>query len=236
MRVFLAVWLVFALSAFASAAVVEGTLYDYAFNPIAGTVQVNSTPAQKVVAVNGTYGFEVGPGTYLLLAVSRENASSSQVLVVEREGTYRLDIVILDELGLNQPDNSSLGLLEAGGLPDLGEGVDGASGFSGWQWAGALIVLAVAGYYYLRKRKTAGPHKTEESPPSSPSANQPELADEREVMAALDASGGLLTQKDLRKALPHWSEARVSLVVTSLEAAGKLKKIKKGRGNVIRKA
>jgi len=233
----LAVSLVFALfSPLAWAAVVEGTLYDYAFNPVAGTVQVNSTPMQNVVAANGTYRLEVGPGVYLLSAASRDNAAAEQVLVVEREGTYRLDIVLLDELGLSQPDNSALGLLEAGGLPDLGEGIDGASGFSAWPWAVVLAVLAVAGHYYLRKRKSGGPHEQEAMGHSSQGASQPELKDEREVMAALEAAGGLLTQKDLRKSLPHWSEARVSLIVTALEASGKLKKIKKGRGNIIRKS
>jgi uncharacterized membrane protein len=235
-QLFVALVLLTAFSAAASAAVVEGTLYDYAFSPVAGVVEVNSTPVQKVVAANGSYRFEVGPGTYLLSATSRENASASQALVVERAGTYRLDMVLIDELGLGQAANASLGELSGGGLPDLGEGVDGGSAFSvPLALLGvALAAIVLGAYYRLRGRKKHPPQ------PADAKATEPggalELEEERDVLNALDASSGLITQKDLRKALPHWSEARVSLVLTSLEAAGKLKKIKKGRGNIIRKA
>jgi len=42
-----------------------------------------------------------------------------------------------------------------------------------------------------------------------------------------------LTQKELRKKLP-WSEAKVSLIVADLEERGLIKKIKKGRGNILK--
>ena len=41
-----------------------------------------------------------------------------------------------------------------------------------------------------------------------------------------------MTQKELRKEIPL-SEAKISLVVTELEHEGKIKKIRKGRGNII---
>ena len=41
-----------------------------------------------------------------------------------------------------------------------------------------------------------------------------------------------MTQKEIRKNIPY-SEAKVSLWITELESDGKIKKIKKGRGNVI---
>src|SRR3990167_9190115 len=81
-----------------SGAVVEGTLYNYAFEPVQGIVQVNSTPMQTSVASNGTYRLEIEPGVYLLSAISRDNATSSQVLDVRRDGNYRLDMVLFEEL------------------------------------------------------------------------------------------------------------------------------------------
>jgi uncharacterized membrane protein len=48
----------------------------------------------------------------------------------------------------------------------------------------------------------------------------------------MEKSGGRITQLDLRKALPY-SEAKVSLMITDLENRGIVKKIKKGRGNVL---
>ena len=54
----------------------------------------------------------------------------------------------------------------------------------------------------------------------------------REVLAIMEKNGGRITQLDLRKALPY-SEAKVSLIVSDLESRGIVKKIKKGRGNVL---
>ncbi|MCD1295784.1 hypothetical protein CUJ83_12325 [Methanocella sp. CWC-04] len=56
--------------------------------------------------------------------------------------------------------------------------------------------------------------------------------DLREIIQILEKNGGRMTQLDLRKALPY-SEAKVSLMITDLENRGLIKKIKKGRGNVI---
>ncbi len=56
--------------------------------------------------------------------------------------------------------------------------------------------------------------------------------DLREVIRIIEKKGGRTTQLDLRKALPY-SEAKVSLMITDLENRGIVKKIKKGRGNVI---
>lgn len=54
----------------------------------------------------------------------------------------------------------------------------------------------------------------------------------RQVLAILEKHDGRITQLDLRKALPY-SEAKVSLIVSDLENRGLVKKIKKGRGNVL---
>jgi len=61
-------------------------------------------------------------------------------------------------------------------------------------------------------------------------------ADQTKVMQALSSFGNRASQKDLRKALHFWSEAKVSMELTELEDLGIIQKIKKGRGNVIRKA
>jgi uncharacterized membrane protein len=54
----------------------------------------------------------------------------------------------------------------------------------------------------------------------------------RQVLAIIEKNDGRITQLDLRKALPY-SEAKVSLIVSDLESRGLVKKIKKGRGNVL---
>src|SRR3989338_7324132 len=53
-----------------------------------------------------------------------------------------------------------------------------------------------------------------------------------EVIRIIKEEGGRATQKDIRKKIPL-SEAKISLMIAQLESEGKIKKIKKGRGNII---
>ena len=58
--------------------------------------------------------------------------------------------------------------------------------------------------------------------------------DQERMLSVIRGFGNRLSQKELRKALPEWSEAKVSMELTELEDFGVVAKIKKGRGNVIR--
>ena len=53
-------------------------------------------------------------------------------------------------------------------------------------------------------------------------------------MHFLDGQGGRTTQKEICKELPY-SEAKISLMITELEQKQMVKRIKKGRGNIITK-
>ncbi|HLD88847.1 MAG TPA: hypothetical protein VI894_01435 [Candidatus Nanoarchaeia archaeon] len=55
---------------------------------------------------------------------------------------------------------------------------------------------------------------------------------ENKIMEILERCEGRTTQKDIRKEIPL-SEAKISLVLSDLEAKKLIKKIKKGRGNII---
>lgn len=69
-------------------------------------------------------------------------------------------------------------------------------------------------------------------PPVKPASERVLRPDCRSVIAVMERNGGRITQLDLRKALPY-SEAKISLMISELEDAGYLKKIKRGRGNVL---
>ena len=126
---------------------------------------------------------------------------------------------------------------------------------------GIVIIIAGAGaFLYLRKRSVQVPKPDNSIPetqaakedaplmmetqavqePEAPLPPLPPTAstdvslpdDLREVIRIIEKSGGRITQLDLRKALPY-SEAKVSLMITDLENRGIVKKIKKGRGNVL---
>ena len=81
----------------------------------------------------------------------------------------------------------------------------------------ALLILLII-FYFKRKK------------PKTKEVNENESSDR--IIKIIKDAGGRITQKDLRKHFPL-SEAKVSLMITELEAKGKLEKIKKGRGNII---
>ncbi|MEM4263908.1 MAG: hypothetical protein QW666_03380, partial [Candidatus Woesearchaeota archaeon] len=105
-------------------------------------------------------------------------------------------------------------------------------------FAALLALLLVAIIIYKRKfekkikeelkeeiktvKKEADVQKTEKE-------LSPEL---KEILDFINKEGGRTTQKDIRKNFPQ-SEAKISLMIAELEAMGKIKKIKKGRGNII---
>ena len=87
-----------------------------------------------------------------------------------------------------------------------------------WQIALVVFVLAVI-FYFLFKKKKKKPKDINE-----------DKADE--VLAFIKKQGGRVTQKDIRKQFPV-SEAKISLVITELEDKKLVKRIKRGRGNII---
>ncbi len=63
-------------------------------------------------------------------------------------------------------------------------------------------------------------------------SDEPVPADLQEILDILESQGGRMTQKDMRKRL-RYSEGKVSLMLLDLEKRGKIRKFKKGRGNVL---
>ncbi len=85
-----------------------------------------------------------------------------------------------------------------------------------------FVVLAFVAYRVARPRKEII-KEVKEVP----------VADElQSILKFVEKEGGRTTQKDIRKNFPY-SEAKISLMIDDLEAKGLLKRIKKGRGNVI---
>ena len=84
---------------------------------------------------------------------------------------------------------------------------------------------------FKRKSKTGEVNETIKE--SEVKEIQEELKDDlKQVLEILKDSNGRINQKDLRKQL-NLSEAKVSLMVSELESLNKVKRIKKGRANII---
>jgi uncharacterized membrane protein len=87
--------------------------------------------------------------------------------------------------------------------------------------------MLLAFYFFLKRKPAPAPETAKEEPKRE--FKKPELED---LLAIIRKEGGRITQQELRRQMPY-SEAKVSLMLAELEDQGRIRKIKKGRGNII---
>ncbi|MGB9939276.1 helix-turn-helix transcriptional regulator [Methanosarcina sp.] len=81
-------------------ATIHGATYAWdTLEPLNDTViSINSNPSQSIVAKNGTYSFELGPGDYIITARYYRNKtviySKQTTLKIEDEGNYVFDLLL----------------------------------------------------------------------------------------------------------------------------------------------
>jgi len=244
----------------ASAAVVHGTTYKWStFEALENTiVEVNSTPPQKLVASSGSYTFDLPEGSYMIRAeYYRGNLleyCAEEEIAIVGDGDFVLDLLMfppVEEACLYGDINFSEDLFD---YEELHEDEEDSTVLL--YATGILSVLAIVSALFLWKRGKKGdgtngkedyryepvdpePEAPEESgepggseelePVDAESAIPSDLQD---VLSIIRGRDGRITQKDLRLRL-NCSEAKASLMITDLEDRGLVKKVKKGRGNVI---
>lgn len=202
---------------------IHGTVYDFGLSRLPDSViEINSTPRQQVVAKDGSYSFSVPPGTYSLKA--RHEKSDSDVvenISAVADGDYVLDLILLPLLG----GDEELVMEE----PDImGEFVTEKPAVHWLLWVVVFIVLGYLVYKISKKPQKV----TEVVREIKEVAVVEEL---QKILEFIEKEGGRTTQKDIRKNFPY-SEAKISLMIDDLEAKGLVKKVKKGRGNIIIKS
>ncbi len=234
----------------AQAATLHGTIYDWSDfeNPLKGAiVEVNSTPSQYVVSANGTFSFNLSPGNYMIKAKYYHNNilefAAEDEIRIDKEGDYVHDLLLFPSTEL---DKQYLGDINLTG--DLVTKSDSNQIY--YIITIFLVFAALLILYWMRKKKnkpiekspgeTIGilPEISPEVPPVIPLENiakteSIELPEDlREIYGLLLKKGGRVTQKDLRKEVKY-GEAKVSLMIADLENRGLVKKIKRGRANII---
>jgi uncharacterized membrane protein len=196
-------------------ALVHGTVYDFDLNPAYdAVVTVDTIPKQTIVAKNGTYSFNLRSGSYLLEATHQSGAHSStarQNITIQDAGIYVLDMILF-------PDFSEE-------YEILNEDFEPTEPYTDEQEGRWLLYMAISSVVallaiviLLMLRQTNGIEPSDS------------LADD--VLAFIRQEGGRVTQKDIRKKFPL-SEAKISLVVSELESRDLVKRIKKGRANIV---
>lgn len=204
-------------------ATIHGVVYYwFTLEPMEGAiVDINTTPEQTMVAADGSYSFEVPPGDYTISAFYYQDGTllyhDEDNLTVVSGGDYRIDLILFPTLEENEiPENDVVPSIETGEDNFLPAVVLFLT----------VIAAAVAiGYYGVKRR----PKKLEDI--YTPKiVGLPE--DLKQIVDILKQHGGRMHQLDLKKQIPL-SEAKISLMLADLESRGIVRKIKRGRGNVI---
>jgi len=200
------------------AAVITGKVYSWdTFEPLKNCIVViNTTPEQRIIAVNGSYYFQVQPGTYILEVYYPGDPPlyANETIVVKTNGTYRIDM-------LAQPVIEKVNL----SVPELNFEIDERAKKDNILIPILLVsLLTIFGsYYYFSKRRGKEERTSmEEGLPD----------DLKEILEIIRRHGGRITQKDLRK-ITGFSEAKMSLMIADLERRGLVERVKRGRGNII---
>ncbi|MBS3145621.1 hypothetical protein J4414_02365 [Candidatus Woesearchaeota archaeon] len=205
-------------ASFVSAATIQGDVYDLSLKKVNDIiVSVNSTPKQNMVVKDGSYSFTLSEGSYLLEAEG-EKGKASEIVEIDEEGEFTLDLILF-------PEDEE--------IKDIGISVEGfEKGINVWLIVIIIVLVSLitAGILYWKfKPKEA---KKEEKEETKEEQKIEEESDLNQVVKFIKEQGGRTTQKDIRKKF-GLSEAKISLMVTELEHNKKVKRIKKGRGNVI---
>lgn len=206
-----------------SAAQIYGTVYDLGLDEVKDVlIEINTNPKQQYVAKNSTYSFSVPVGNYILSAKQYSGgtllSTANENISVKGPGEYILDLILFPSFAEEEQ------LLDETNFDIETELVsEGPSSLA----IAAMILAIIAFFFILRMRgkliKIRGQEIKEE---------EEKYTEVKKVIDFIKKEGGRTTQKDIRKNFPQ-SEAKISLILTELEDKGTIRKIKKGRGNVI---
>jgi uncharacterized membrane protein len=238
-RGLLIILVIIALISGAHAATVQGTIYAWSDfeKPLKNVIlEINSIPVQSRVSTDGTYVFEnLPPGNYTIKAKYYRNnilelVEEEKIQIVEGEGKFNIDLLLFPP---TDPELEYLGDINLTGDMELKSESNQNSYIIFFL---ILIAASIAVYYRSWKKKTtvavevSNESITQQLTAMPKTTELPE--DLHELYALIVKKGGRVTQKDLRGEM-KCSEAKVSLMLDDLEERGYIKKIKKGRSNII---
>ena len=211
------------------AATIYGNIYDPDLNQMEGRVEieVDSSPRQYQVSIDGTYSFFLLVGKYTIKAKYEENGRikyiAEEKIVVKDEGEFVHDVVMYPS-----PEEEDRLINET-----VEEPYNGKQTILLFVIIGSVFVISILlVVYFLKKgkKKEKIPEIFNETKEEEENIENPESLDT--IIKIIKENNGRMTQKDIRKKIPL-SEAKISLMITELEDKGVVKRIKKGRGNII---
>lgn len=228
----------------AQAAKVYGSIYEWSdlekpLKNVIVEIEENATKVQYKVSGDGTYSFDIAPGSYVLRAKYYINNilefSGEEKLQIDKPDESRnLDLLIFPPADLDYEYLGDINLTS-----ELEPKESDVANYIAVIIIVLLIALIFLFFLWKKKIKPVTPEQKEipsESPGNTaiPAENKTkELPDDlRELYDQILKKGGRTTQKEIRKDVKY-GEAKVSLMLADLENRGLIKKIKKGRSNII---
>ena len=200
------------LSTSVCAATIQGNVYDFSLEPVTNAiVEINTAPHQIIVAKDGLYSFNVPAGKYTISAESQEQYMEENITIVS-EGKYILDLILLPNLDYEE---AMLDSLEDSEFSEI-EIEDEPKNHRIVIIIGIVALAAIVALLFRRKKKPSA----EMDPPL------------KRILQFIEKQGGRTTQKDIYKEFP-WSESKISLMLDELESKQLIRKVKKGRSNLI---
>jgi uncharacterized membrane protein len=219
------------LSSLASAAQIQGQVYDLELNVLNNVkVEVDTVPRQILVVKDGSYAFDLDPGNYEITATYLpDDLKITEHVTIKDQGMYNLDLILFPNL---DPETEILDEISDIDLTETFVEED-VNTLARLVTAIVLIGLVVAVVILWVKFKKKTEEIKKDVKKQVAKVSKPSVPDDlKELVAFIKHEGGRTTQKDIRKHIPL-SEAKISLMIAELEDKGIIKKIKKGRGNII---
>jgi uncharacterized membrane protein len=188
---------------------------------------------------DGAYSFELNPGKYFINATYKEDDlheySASEEIMISEDGEFVYDLFLFPEFDADAEE-----LLNENEIIDVSDSVVEEKRID-WNMIAVFIVIGIIIFltvsYYLRRKKRNKEKEREVAGISEKREvkreTDDELSDElQNIVNIIKKEGGRATQKELRQQIPL-SEAKISLMLSELEEKKIVKRIKKGRGNVL---
>jgi uncharacterized membrane protein len=209
--------------------VITGSVYGPDFDTLNdAVVRIDTKPVQQILAKNGSYEFNVPEGIYELNAYYKgsegEKYFFSEKIEAKGNGQYVLDIIMLpDTEGSITPYPEGIyGTEPSTTNSEEKTGTSSQKIFTAILIVGLFIIVAIGVVlYFLRKKR-----KTKII------IDETDKDESYEKVLEMIKKNKRMTQKDITKEM-FLSDAKVSLILTEMESKGIIKKVKKGRTNVI---
>ena len=257
-KIILVVLLTAGISAVAFGAEIRGGVYELpSLDKLSDVVvEINTVPNQRMVANNGEYFFEGVPkGTYIISAKYYENNelkyTTEEEVVVEGDGIFNIDLIMIPNL---EGIEDTLEDVDVNVDENVVEDVLSDEPKDGYilLLVVILVVLGIAGLIYFKMRnkkhdeekKDMVEHKKDTSETKKEDVEYRKDTSETkkedvkldsfalQAIQLLKKQNNRMTQKELIDKM-GLSDAKISLLVDELVSEGKIKKIKKGRANVL---